>query len=272
MRHSRLVLAFCVLFALPLPAPAATDCPRIVSQSPYITHTLDWLGLKDCIVGVSRYDRLDRPRTGGVLDPDAEAIAVLQPDLMLTSDWIEDKAWQAVAPKGARAIRLHGFQRMVQIEDNLRVVTAAAGQMDGEARAQGFARAWRAKAGQVHAGGTRALLLSACGGTPYSFGRRTWLYDLFTTAGFHMVETAEKIRHIKPGQEVEHLGRLIEELKPQVVFIFERTLSTECAVIPPKTGVRIVNLDGEQFLHPAPVLLQGLDTLIANRAQWHKTP
>lgn len=55
------------------------DCPRIVSQSPYITRVLIWLGLERCIVGVSRYDALDRPKTGGVIDPDADAIALLEP-------------------------------------------------------------------------------------------------------------------------------------------------------------------------------------------------
>lgn len=67
---------------------ALADCPRIISQSPYITHQLDYLGLKNCIVGTSRYDNLkDIPNTGGIIDPDAQAIAQLKPDLWITSVW-----------------------------------------------------------------------------------------------------------------------------------------------------------------------------------------
>lgn len=62
-------------------APTWADCPRIV--------------------GVSRYDTLPLPPTGGALDPDA-------------------------APPGAKALRLHGFQRMAQVEENLRLVGMAA--------------------------------------------------------------------------------------------------------------------------------------------------
>ncbi|MFO8023833.1 MAG: hypothetical protein R6U90_01690, partial [Thiohalophilus sp.] len=75
------------LLFLSIPANTTTDCPRIISQSPYITHTLDWLGLKDCIVGASRYDQLEVPETGGVMDPDGEIIASLEPAILFTSDW-----------------------------------------------------------------------------------------------------------------------------------------------------------------------------------------
>ena len=70
------------------PALAAGDCPRIISQSPYISHTLAWLELDHCIVGASRYDRGDHPDTGGILDPDGGAIAALvaerQPDVVFS--------------------------------------------------------------------------------------------------------------------------------------------------------------------------------------------
>ena len=238
-------------------------CPRIISQSPYITHTLDWLGLKDCIVGVSRYDTLDRPRTGGILDPDKDAIAVLKPDLMITTNWIGEEAWQAAAPAGAKPLRLDGFRGMRQVEDNLRTIAEAAGQPKAETRARTFATTWREKAKAVHGNGRRVLLLSACSGAPYTFGPDTWLYDLFTEAGFMVVETHPRLRHLRVENPVAALDDLIGTLKPEIVFVFERARSDQCAAILPRTGVRIVALDGEQFLHPAPVLLQGLDALIA---------
>ncbi|MBI3574213.1 MAG: ABC transporter substrate-binding protein [Gammaproteobacteria bacterium] len=254
-------------------APAAAeDCPRIISQSPYITHSLEWLGLKDCIVGVSRYDTLDRPRTGGVLDPDKTAIAALKPDLMLNSDWITEEAWQAASPADTRAIRLHGFRSMREVEDNLRTIAETVDQPAAKARAGAFVAQWREMARAVKGNNRRILLLSACRGSPYTFGTDTWLHDLFTEAGFIDVETHSRLRHLKAENPVAALDDLVGKLKPDVVFVFERAHADQCAAILPRAGVRIVALDGEKFLHPAPVLLQGLDTLIANRAQWRKTP
>lgn len=252
------------LIMLWLMAPAVeAACPRIVSQSPYITHTLDWLGLKDCIVGVGRYDQLERPRTGGILDPDKDAIAVLKPDLMFASNWIGEEAWQAAAPAGAKAVRLDGFRSMRQVENNLRTIADAAGQPQAKARARSFATIWREKAKTVHGNGRRILLLSACSGAPYTFGPDTWLHDLFTEAGFTNVEPHPRLRHLRVENPITALDDLIGKLRPALVFVFERKHSDQCAAILPRTGVRIVALDGEQFLHPAPVLLDGLDTLAA---------
>jgi iron complex transport system substrate-binding protein len=60
---------------------------RIVSTSPSITETLFALGLGDRVVGVSQYCRFPPevqklPKVGTFLQPDAERIAVLRPDLV----------------------------------------------------------------------------------------------------------------------------------------------------------------------------------------------
>jgi len=245
-------------------AQAAEGCPTIVSQSPYITHTLEWMGLKHCIVGTSRYEDLGLPQTGGVLDPDAEAIALLKPEIILSSDWISEQQAQAIRPAGSRLYRLHGFQSMRQIEDNLTTIARAVGLADPQATAERFHRLWREKLARIEGKGRRALLLSACSGAPYSFGKSTWLYDLFSRAGFRVVETEEKIRNINPAD----LNTLIDELQPQLVFIFERSAAQQCRMITPKTPVRIVPLDGDRLLQPAPILLKGLDELIAKQASW----
>jgi len=61
---------------------------RIVSLAPSLTETLFALGLGDRIVGVTRYcahppEVLDLPKVGGHLDPNFEAIVVLEPDLVV---------------------------------------------------------------------------------------------------------------------------------------------------------------------------------------------
>ncbi|MGH9369946.1 MAG: helical backbone metal receptor, partial [Vicinamibacterales bacterium] len=64
---------------------------RIVSTSPSITETLFALGLGDRVVGVSTYCRfppevLKLPKIGTFLQPDAELIAGLSPDLVIVHE------------------------------------------------------------------------------------------------------------------------------------------------------------------------------------------
>lgn len=249
-------------------AGAATDCRRIISQAPYITKTLQWLGLQRCIVGVSRYDALDLPHTGGLLDPDADIIALLKPQLLLGSDWIAPAKWRTMAPAGATAITLHGFQSMEQVEENLRVIGHAVHLPDADRRAVSFAKAWRHAAARVHGNGRRVLLLSACSGSGYSFGKKTWLHELFTQAGFEVVETAASIRQLTPSASIADVNTLIARLHPQVIFLFERSGAKRCQLLLPKTPLRIVALNGDHFLDPAPALLDGLNDLVAKRAAW----
>jgi iron complex transport system substrate-binding protein len=65
-------------------------CTRIISMAPSLTQTLCDLGLKDRIVGVSRYCLMNhipevagKPQVGGFLDPNFETIIKLKPDLVL---------------------------------------------------------------------------------------------------------------------------------------------------------------------------------------------
>jgi iron complex transport system substrate-binding protein len=239
----------------------AAQCPRIVSQSPYITLQLEWLGLMECIVGASRYERrIKAPDTGGVMDPDGRAIAALKPDLVITSNWTKAEVLAAITPPGARSLRLSSFRAMSEIEDNLREIGRAAAVPDHEARVAAFAYRWRQKAAGIGKG-ERVLLLSSCTGQPYSFGRETWLAELFEMAGFRLAETTAGVRHLAREDTAEQIAARIEELKPDLVFIFTRQIAESCAAIPEPRGARLVALDGDKFLHPAPVLLEGLDEL-----------
>jgi len=258
-------MRFLFIAVLLLAGPSwAGACPRIISQSPYITHQLDWLGLKSCIVGASRYERsIKAPDTGGVLDPDGAAIRRLAPDLLITSVWTAPEKLAAATPAGARALRLASFQSMAQIEENLAAIGQAAGVPDWPARQAAFAHLWRKKAATVGGRGQRVLLLSSCTGTPYSFGRRTWLGELFEAAGFTLAEESAGVRHL-PAEGLEAaIAADLARLQPQIVFYFTRQTAAACAAVPLPEGTKIIALDGELFLHPAPVLLEGLEQLRA---------
>src|SRR6185312_3112579 len=82
----------CAALAAVLAIGAAAQAPpaRIVSTSPSITETLFALGLGPQVVGVSRYCRfppevIRLPKVGTFLQPDAERIVALRPDLVFVN-------------------------------------------------------------------------------------------------------------------------------------------------------------------------------------------
>lgn len=247
----------------------SNTCPRIISQSPYISDMLTYLGMEHCIVGVSRYSKRDLPHTGGILDPDADAIDSLMPDIFITSSWTKDKTIKEVIPEGVKTLRLKSFNKMSQLEDNMNTIIKTTNWKGASAKVNTFAKSWRAKVKQVQGNKKKVLLLSSCSGSPYSFGPNSRLHDLFTQAGFNVVETKGKIRHIKPGEEVETLNALLNQYQPDLLFIFEQRLNKSCQMMTPKVPVSILSFDGKKFLHPTTKILEGLDLLIKKKHRWN---
>lgn len=265
MKTLRRLLLLSALLPLLAAGQEASRCLRIVSQSPYISRALEWLGLGECIVGVSRYDSLierrNLPDTGGVLDPDADVIGLLAPQLLIAADWTDAAKWRAMAPAGAVALRVDGFHGMADAERMLRDIGRAAGVADIDRRVDGFAAEWRAAAGRVPGDGRRALVMTACGGAPYSFGRGTTLHDLFNWAGFRLVAGHDGIRNFLPDGPADELPRWLDEVRPEIVFVLKNRRDEACNAALARPGTRIVPLDAEGFNHPGPALLDGLEQL-----------
>jgi iron complex transport system substrate-binding protein len=249
---------FLVIVALATGAGGAIACPRIVSQSPYITRALEWFGRADCIVGVSRYDAGPLPRTGGVFDPDAAAIAALKPDLVISPDWIAADVLQKAVPPGARVLRLGGFHSMEDAEAMLRELGKAAEVGDVDARVGEFHRRWQEAAARLDGHSRRALIISACTGTPYSYGRGTTLNDLLRRAGFVMVEDRPGV-HMLAGDDA--LETQVTRLAPELVIALGQRTADSCQMISIDAKVRIVHVDSGLFDHPGPLLLDGLEQL-----------
>ncbi|PKO39080.1 MAG: ABC transporter substrate-binding protein [Betaproteobacteria bacterium HGW-Betaproteobacteria-6] len=251
-----------VLLCLALSAglAQAADCPRIVSQSPYISRALDWLGLTECIVGVSRYDTLARPDTGGVIDPDAGLIDMLEPDLVVFSEWTPAATAQAATPSGAKALRVGGFRGMAGVEAMLRDIGRAAGVADIDRRVDTFAADWRAAA-RVDSRQRRVLILSACSNAPYSFGRGTTLHEVFSAAGFEVVTDHDSIRNFKPDTPDGDVAAWIGRRRPDLIFALQSRRGESCNPAIAKPGIPILPLTGEYFTHPGPELLKGLEEL-----------
>jgi len=254
MKKTLLTLLF---FAV---AAGSSAKERIISQSPFITYTLQYLGVDDHIVGVSRYDFLDLPKTGGIIDPDGEAIARLEPDIIFTSDWTDPKVLHAVTPENGEAVILHGFKGMGEVEESIIEISQVLGIPDGKRRAAEFSAEWRRAATEVHGEGARTLILSSCAGSPFSFGRKTYIYELFTAAGFNVVENHGTIRHMKKSEEIESVAELVRLTRPDVIFVLHDS-AHGCAVPLKGAECRVVELNGEHFVYPSPRLLEGLNDL-----------
>lgn len=72
----------------PSPAPAAGSCRRVIALTPSLVETLFVLGLGDRVVGVGDYatwppEVKDKPRIGGLFNPNLERILSLKPDLAI---------------------------------------------------------------------------------------------------------------------------------------------------------------------------------------------
>ena len=241
-------------------AGCSSQEPRIISQSPYITHTLKYLGQEENIVGVSRYDFLERSLTGGILDPEEKAIAELDPDYIFTSDWTAPEVLSEVTPEGAESVVLNGFHNMSEIEENIRVIAKILGLQGGKQKADEFAATWKKMAKEVGGKGRKALLLSSCNGEPFSFGKNTYLYDLFSAAGFFVVETHPSIRHVNKSVDISSVDELLRITEPDIVFVFQDN-DHGCSVDMSEGNYKVILLNGEHFVYPAPVLLEGIGDL-----------
>ena len=261
----------CLLFGLILLAnlAQAVDCPRIVSQSPYISRALDWLGLSECIVGVSRYDSLPRPHTGGVIDPDGRMIEMLDPDLVIFSTWTPAAKAQAATPPGASLLRVEGFRGMAGVEAMLRDIGQAAGVKDIDRRVEQFAADWRAAA-SLDGRQRRVLILAACSGAPYSFGRGTTLFELFSAAGFVVVADHDNIRNFRPDLPDGDVTAWIKARQPDLILALHNSRAETCNPDVAKAGVPMLPLAGEHFTHPGPDLLKGLDELRQTMADFDR--
>ena len=266
------VLLFCVAataappVATELAMASGQDCPRVVSQSPYISSNLAYLGAEHCIVGASRFDRLDVPETGGLADIDAGVLADLAPDVLLVSDWTPEDHAREVMPTGTRLVRLPSFDRMIDLESTLEMLATAIEHPSPSAVRAQFAQHWRSAAEGIDGAGRRILLLAGCGETAYSLGPDTWQYDLFTQLDFDVVEEHQPGVRLFPREGFQQaLTDYIEQSQPDVLMVFRDELATVCRGLDLQQAVRVIDLPGSMFLHATPAVIDGLHEL---RAVW----
>lgn len=181
------------LVFLLLSSLAAFAAPqRIVSTAPSFTETLFAIGAGDRVVAVSTYCHYPEaanklPRVGSYLQPNVEAIARMQPDLVLVHAEQKTTLTQ-LAGLGIKTLAL----KNTNLEDTLRTaleIGAAVGLPDrGSALEKGI-RAKLAAIEERSAGKTRRTLLFIVGRTPgrldgmIAVGKGSFLNEVIRIAG-----------------------------------------------------------------------------------------
>jgi iron complex transport system substrate-binding protein len=190
---------------------AAYDTSRIVSLAPAITETLFALGKGDSVVGVSLYSDYPAeakrlPSVGAGTNPDLEAIARLQPTLILGE---ETKILPAekLAPLGPT--KLLPWLTPAQIVASVRALGKL---VEREAAAEALARQMEARWGAPPAAGApRVLMLFGDSpgqlGGPLYFAKPGSLHDALLVAGGGRNAVEGEVSGM-PSMSVEGLLRL----------------------------------------------------------------
>lgn len=137
---------------------------RLVSLCPSITETLVAFGLRDALVGVTRYCVSPReavaglPRVGGTKDPDLAAIEALGPDLVLANEE-ESRAADLAALSRVHRVDVTHPRSPSEVPALLRHLGAVAGAPE---------------AGELWAGRVEERLAALAPPRPFSFACLVW--------------------------------------------------------------------------------------------------
>lgn len=162
---------------------------RIVSMAPSITEVVFALGLGERVVGVSSFcdyppEALKKPRIGGVVNPNMEAIVALNPDLVIALPNVtHENLFRSLRQLGIRVLTL----RNDTLED-LFVTIDRIGEMTSTgAAAQQMSERLRARFSNVSekvAAKPRRKVMFIVGVEPlFVAGRGTFIDELITIAG-----------------------------------------------------------------------------------------
>jgi iron complex transport system substrate-binding protein len=158
---------------------------------------------------------------------------------------------------------------MEQVENSLYAIGNALKIESFQTKVQKFSKEWREAAHSINAKKKKVLLLSACSKEPYSYGRKTYLGDLFREAGFDIVDKSKEVKAFKIDKNKNELEEFIKETQPDFIFGFvPYTKSDTCSVLVASQKLPIIFLDGDLFLHPSSTLLQGLKELKSKENQY----
>jgi iron complex transport system substrate-binding protein len=270
--------------------PERAGYSRIVSLSPSTTEILFALDLSDRVVGVTRFcdyytpEAQGKTKVGGYLDPNYEAIAVLEPDLVIVLPEYE-KVISYLSELGLNYLIVHN-RTVSEIIGTINVIGATCG---AEKRSRELVAQIQARKNEI-AQATRHLarpgVLVSIGRTMgsgtirevYLAGKDTFYDELIALAGGRNVYEGEKISYpLLSAEGLLHLNpEIILELVPDLDSreLTEEMVLKDWESVPQIDAVRnkrVYVLSGDYVAIPGPriiLLLEDMARVIHPEIEW----
>lgn len=258
---------------------AAKQYTRIVSMAPNITETLFALGLGDRVAGVTDFckyppEALTRPKTGGLFNPNYEAVVSLKPDLIILLPEQEETR-KYLSGLGIETLTVHN-RVVAEILDTITAVGNACGAQEKAAGLRKEIESRMAAIREKTAGRGRPRVLmvvertmgAGSPGAVYVTGPETFYDELITIAG----GTNAYIGHSIAYPQIS--GEGILKLDPEIIIdllpvmrvrgIDEKTLRRDWNSLPGvsavKTG-RLYTMSADYTAVPGPRFILILEDL-----------
>ena len=245
---------------------------RVVSLAPSITETIYALGLEDRLVGVTDFCNYppavkSKPRVGGMVNPNIEAILLLRPQLVIAT--ADGNIAQDIfrLEKEKTAVLMIDSRNLPEVLRDIALIAKAMGE---EGRGRRLVKAMQRRIDQVKAEvkvmPRRPLVLVEVEHEPLiSVGRGTFLNDLVELAGGKNLAGDAPLRYPRFSLE-EILAR-----KPEAIVILAMTYQSCCEAqlkdwqrwqkIPAVGNGNIFVVDSDLVTRPGPRIVDGLETL-----------
>jgi len=263
----------------PPPGSDARIPERVVTIAPNAAEIICSLGACERIVGVSKFcvyppELHDRPRVGGLFDPDLEKIIALRPDLVVVRGR-SDAVAHACRDAGIR-LYVDPTETLADIERCIRDLGELLGERD---RAQGEAERFRVRLEALReraAKRVRPRVLVTVSRRPgeladvLTTGKGTFLDEVVDHAGgsnvFHDLDMAWP--QVSAEAIVAHRPEVIIELVPELELTdgLRRQMLAEWAAlgrIPAVTDQRIHFLTDDHVLIPSPRIVEVIEQISA---------
>lgn len=247
---------------------------RIVSMAPSITEVVFALGLGDRVVGVSAFcdyppEAAKKPKIGGVVNPNMEAVVALNPDLVLAlPNATQENMFRSLRQLGIKVLTLKNDT----LEDFFNTIRAIGEVTSTQPAADEMSERLRAKfsdiSGRVALGPRRKVMFIVGVDPLFVAGRDTFIDELITIAGGTNIAADSISKYPQLGIE-EVVSRAPEvilytslnfELTPKQEAEAKRLWSAYPSIPAVKNG-RIHGLVADYVTLPGPRLVLGVEEM-----------
>jgi iron complex transport system substrate-binding protein len=239
-----------------------SEVRRVVTIAPSLTETIEALGARDVLVGVSRFDEAKSvealPRVGGFTDPSIETVVGLRPDLVVVQKAPgNQKPIETLARLGITVLALP-LTTVDDVKKSFTVLGAVLGKATEATRLVDELDAVRDRMRANAAKKRNPTVLFVYGFTPLIVaGPGSFAHELLEDCGARNV--AAKAVTAYPAYSIERVVKLAPEVIVDAADVKEG--KTRLEAIPQLARVKWVVLPSTDLLHPGPTLARGLEVL-----------